>query len=63
MIYLANLQMQMTCSDQPCFLVQNFAQMQEKEREFTYYKIVHPFLKKKIAIFRDVLKGFCHFVT
>jgi hypothetical protein len=32
MIYLANLQMQMTCSDQPFFLVQNFAQMQERER-------------------------------
>jgi len=45
------------------FLVQNFAQMQEKEREFLYYKIVNPFLKKKIAVFRDVLKGFCHFVT
>jgi hypothetical protein len=32
MIYLANLQMQMTCSDQPLFLVQNFAQLQERER-------------------------------
>jgi hypothetical protein len=41
-------------------LVQNFAQMQEREREFLYYKIMHPFFKKKFAIFRDVLKGFCH---
>jgi hypothetical protein len=52
MIYLANLQMQMTCSDQPFFLVQNFAQMCVRERERERISLLQdtaPIFKEKIC--------------